>query len=679
MDTFLQAGAYLVDPVYWVAVSIAIALAIVVGIVPGVGSLLVMALMIPFVLFKIEDPAIAIVMLATITGVNNTLDSIPAVLVGLPSGATQVTFLEGHQLARRGLGAYTLGAVYAVSAIGGVVGAVILALVIPVIKPFVLSFNYSEIAMMALFGVAMISALSRGAMVKGFAAAMLGILLGTVGIDPLSGASRFTFGQIQLWAGLPVIATVLGIFALPEMIDLSMTRQAVAPEGAQVSVREVFRGFRYGLSRWKVAIRQSTFGVFLGAVPGIGSAVVDWLAYAFGIFFTKDKSQFGKGSLDGVLFAESAQNSKEAGQAIPTLALGIPGGTGWIMIIVAMLAFGITPGTQMLGTYAHITMLIVITLALGNLIVTMLGLVFTAYLAKLTMIPYPVIGFCIIPIAFLAAFLDLTHWLAIPIVLVFTGIGLLMKRYQWPRPPLVLGFILGPIIDQNLQSALSIHGFVGVLTRPITITLFIVAVVVAFVMWRAMGRTEATVSQVTGGAEEPAAGDAHLQENTGLRLSWHGEHIVPIVGMLGAAGFLWASLQLPGRAQMLPMWLSIGILVLCFVQLWRQALTTKVRTVEILDLGMRSTGMAGMRSASLIVVGLLTAFVVLAMIVGLQYAAILLALLGPALLLSGRLRWIGGGLAAVVVAVFSFVLLDYLMAVIWPQPVIWTWVQTNLF
>ena len=660
------------------AVSIAIALAIVVGIVPGVGSLLVMALMIPFVIFKIEDPAIAIVMLATITGVNNTLDSIPAVLVGLPSGATQVTFLEGHQLARRGLGAYTLGAIYAVSAIGGVVGALVLALVIPVIKPFVLSFNYSEIAMMALFGVAMISALSRGAMVKGFAAAMLGILLGTVGIDPLSGASRFTFGQIQLWAGLPVIATVLGIFALPEMIDLSMTRQAVAPEGAQVSVREVFRGFRYGLSRWKVAIRQSIFGVFLGAVPGIGSAVVDWLAYAFGIFWTKDKSQFGKGSLDGVLFAESAQNSKEAGQAIPTLALGIPGGTGWIMIIVAMLAFGITPGTQMLGTYAHITMLIVITLALGNLIVTMLGLVFTAYLAKLTMIPYPVIGFCIIPITFLAAFLDLTHWLAIPIVFVFTAIGLLMKRYQWPRPPLVLGFILGPIIDQNLQSALSIHGFVGVLTRPITVTLFLVAVVVALVMWRAMGRTEATVSEVTGGTQEPAAGDGP-QQNTGLKLSWHGEHIVPIVGMLGAAGFLWASLQLPGRAQMLPMWLSIGILVLCFVQLVRQAVATEVRTIEILDLGMRSTGMAGMRSAALIVVGLLTAFVIFAMIVGLQFAAIGLALFGPVLLLSGRLRWIGGGLAAGVVAVFSFVLLDYLMAVIWPKPIIGTWLQTNLF
>ena len=127
------------------------------------------------------------------------------------------------------------------------------------------------------------------------------------------------------------------------------------------------------------------------------------------------------------------------------------------------------------------------------------------------------------------------------------------------------------------------------------------------------------------------------------------------------------------------MWLSIGIFVLCLIQLLRQALTTEVQIIDILDLGMMSTGMAGMKSAAVIVGGLLAAFVVLAMIVGLQYASILLALSGPVLLLSGRLRWIGGGLAAVVVAVFSFVLLDYLMAVIWPQPVIWTWVQTNLF
>ncbi|MFQ5925740.1 MAG: tripartite tricarboxylate transporter permease, partial [Dehalococcoidia bacterium] len=159
-------------------------LSIVIGLIPGVGSLLVMAILLPFIVFNINDPAVALVMLAAIAGTNNTLDSIPAVVVGVPSGATQVTFLEGHQLARRGQAAYTLGAVYSVSAIGGVVGALALAIMIPVIKPFILSIDRSEIAVIAMFGVAMVAVLSRGAMVKGIAAGLLGVLVATVGVDP---------------------------------------------------------------------------------------------------------------------------------------------------------------------------------------------------------------------------------------------------------------------------------------------------------------------------------------------------------------------------------------------------------------------------------------------------------------------------------------------------------------
>ena len=285
-------------------------MAVFVGLLPGVSATLVMALSISFIVLNIDDPTIGIVMLVTLTGVDNTLDSIPAILLGQPGASTQVTFLEGNQLARKGLAAHTLGAVYAVSAIGGLVGAIALAIVIPVIKPFILAFGFPEIAAMALFGVAMVAALSSGAMVKGLAAAAFGLLLGTIGIDPISGAARYTFGTLHLWSGLPLIATTIGFFALPEMIDLTMTRQPVASKGAVVNQREVFRGVRYGLSRWPIAIRHGLFGVFLGAVPGIGGAVVDWLSYAMGIFFTKDKSGFGSGSLEGVLFAESAQNSK---------------------------------------------------------------------------------------------------------------------------------------------------------------------------------------------------------------------------------------------------------------------------------------------------------------------------------------------------------------------------------
>ena len=129
------------------------------------------------------------------------------------------------------------------------------------------------------------------------------------------------------------------------------------------------------MKRWKEVIRQSIFGVFLGASPGVGSGVIDWLSYAFGILWRKDRREFGKGSLDGVLFAESAQNSKEGGQALPTLALGIPGGTGWVMILAAMLMYGVSPGPPMLGQHAHLTMIIVLTLAIGNLRLSMIGLV----------------------------------------------------------------------------------------------------------------------------------------------------------------------------------------------------------------------------------------------------------------------------------------------------------------
>ena len=174
MSEVLEGLSYLGNGAYWAAFGVAVFMAVFVGLLPGVSATLVMALSISFIVLNIEDPLIGIVMLATLTGVDNTLDSIPAVLLGQPGGATQVTFLEGNQLARRGLAAHTLGAVYAVSAMGGLVGALALAIVIPVIKPFILAFGFPEIAAMALFGVAMVAALSSGAMVKGLAAAAFG-------------------------------------------------------------------------------------------------------------------------------------------------------------------------------------------------------------------------------------------------------------------------------------------------------------------------------------------------------------------------------------------------------------------------------------------------------------------------------------------------------------------------
>ena len=631
-----QALGYLADPLYWIAVVVAVFVAGLTGMVPGASGVIIMALSIPFIVefFRGEQAAIGLVMLASMTGVNNTLDSIPAVLFGQPSAATQVTFLEGHQLARQGRAAHTLGAVYAVSAMGGLVGAIVLAILIPVVKPVILLFGFPEIAAVAFFGIAMVSALSAGAMVKGLAAGALGIMFGTVGINAITGDVRFVFDQPNLWEGLPIIVVTLGFFALPEMIDLAIARRPVAPPGSIVNTREVWRGARHGFTRGPMVIRQSVFGVVLGAIPGVGAAVIDWLSYAFGIFWTKDKSQFGKGSLDGVLFAESAQNSKEAGQALPTLALGVPGGLAWALVLVAMIALDFTPGPRLLGDQADVTILFVITLAIGNFIVTMIGIVATGQLAKLTRIPYPLIGGVFIPISILAAVINWTTWLALPVMAVFMGIGIMMKLFQWPRPPLLLGIILGPIIEENFLSALNVvdpvsigghdSDVLGVLLRPLTIALILIALATAYFFSRAAGS-----QTLSSAAAQPPAGGSGTgeEERPGFLKRLVEVRNFPIFLLIaGSIAFYWGSLGFQAtESWFLTRLMVLFIILLALIQLMFHLRERGHRHTEIMDLGMHSLVLPGAKQAALLIAGGFVMFALLTGTIGLRWSVMALA------------------------------------------------------
>ncbi len=671
--------SYLGTAGYWYGFLVAVFITVPIALIPGISATLVMAIMIPFIVISVDDPVIGLVMLAVLTGIDNTLDSIPSILLGMPGGATQVTFLEGNQRAQRGEAAHTLGAVYAVSAIGGVVGALSLAIIIPVIAPFVLKFGFAEIAAMAIFGVAMVAALSGGAMVKGMFAACLGMLLGTVGPGKVSLDFRYMFDQQWLWEGLPLIATTIGVFALPEIIDLTMTRKPLAPKDARISYGEIFSGARYGFSRWPMAIRQSLFGVFLGAVPGIGSGVVDWMSYAFGIFWTKDKSQFGKGSLDGVLFAESAQNSKEGGQAVPTLALGIPGGRAWAFVILAMLSYGIAPGPRMLEDHADITIMIIVSLGLGNLMVTMLGLGFTRQMARLTLIPYPVLGFLIIPISLLAAFQDTRDVSAIGIVLVGAGLGMLMKRYRWPRPPLLIGFILGPIIESNITNSVARYDWVGTFTRPLFIVLLVIAIVIGalFVKFMSGGTGSQTLDEETGlagGRPTPAGGaPGFVARLTSRGWRWREEQWFTLAMIAIMAYAIWEAVGYSFFGKWFPLSLaSIGI-IFCLVQFVREGLGAE--TGEIMDIGIRSRGMEGARSAGLIFLGMLGIMLLMTGLIeeGLKWGAVVIATFGPMLMMKNKIGYIGGVIAGVVIVILNFLFFDYMLAVIWPNPFLLDW------
>ena len=679
-----QATAYLADPIYWIAVFAAVFVAAFTGMVPGASGVLIMALSIPFIVEIFRDQkAIGLVALASMTGVNNTLDSIPAILFGQPSAATQVTFLEGHQLARQGRAAHTLGAVYAVSALGGIVGAVVLAVLIPVSRPVILAFTPAEIAAVAFFGIAMVAALSAGAMVKGLTAGAFGILLGTVGINPITGALRYVFDQPQLWTGLPIIAVTIGFFALPEMVDLAIARRPVAPSGSVVSTREVWRGSRDGLKRWRIMIRQSVFGVLMGAIPGVGAAVIDWLSYAFGIFWSKDKSQFGKGALDGVLFAESAQNSKEAGQALPTLALGVPGGLAWALVLVAMIALDLTPGPRLLGDLADVTILFVITLAVGNFIVTMIGILMTGQLAKLTRIPYPLIGGVFIPISILAAVINMTSYLAIPIILAFAGIGIIMKLFQWPRPPLLLGIILGPIIEENFLSGMSLvepvyqiawfqltspenielarpsnlSEALGVVTRPLTLGLIVVAFATAFFFARS-SRKQSLPSADQGASEGGEGGRPGIAGASGtgprepglMSRLLHIRNFPIFLAIAGAAALYWGSLGF----DLIESWfvaraMAILVILLALVQLAFH-LRSGGKQGEIMDLGMHGVALPGAKQAMILIAIAFLLFTVLTGTIGLRWGTVALAGYLPFALLarigSGAQAGLGAGVAA---------------------------------
>lgn len=671
---FGEGLSYLGTAGYWTGFLVAVFVTVPIALIPGISATLVMAIMIPFIVISVDDPVIGLVMLATLTGIDNTLDSIPAILLGMPGGATQVTFLEGNQLAQRGEAAHTLGAVYAVSAIGGVVGAFALAIIIPVITPFVLAFGFAEIGAMAIFGVAMVAALSGGAMVKGIAAAIFGMLLSAVG--PLGLDFRFSFEQEWLkWTGFPLIATTIGVFALPEIIDLTMTRKPLAPRDARISYGEIYRGARYGFARWPVAIRQSLFGVFLGAVPGIGSGVVDWMSYAFGIFWTKDKSQFGKGSLDGVLFAESAQNSKEAGQAVPTLALGIPGGRAWAFVIVAMLAYGIAPGPRMLEDHADITIMIIVSLGLGNLMVTLLGFGFTRQMARLTLLPYPVLGFLIIPISLLAAFQDTRDVSAIAIVLGGAVLGMLMKRYRWPRPPLLIGFILGSIIEKNITDSVALLGWEGTFTRPLFIVLLVLAIAIGALFTKFMSGGMSTPGMEDMPVRAPAGEAPGAPARRRWHWRWREEHIFTIGVMLVLGYAIWESTTFAYLSKWFPMSIAIIGLGLCAIQFVREGLGAE--TGEIMDIGIRSRGMEGARSAGLIFLVMLLAMLLMTGLMneGLKWGAVVIATLGPMLMMQNKTGVIGGIVAGVTILILNLLFFDFALAVIWPTPFILDWLS----
>jgi TctA family transporter len=460
-----------------------IALGFWVGLLPGLGGATTLALMIPFVYAM--QPVEAFAFLLGMHSVVATTGDITSILFGVPGEATSAaTILDGHAMAKKGEAGRALGAALASSLVGALVGALALALAIPVVRPLVLTFGSPELFMLAMVGIAFIAALSapgpRG-MLRGFLAGGLGLLLATVGQDPQAGIARFTFDTLYLWGGLDLVPVLVGIFAIPEIIDLSVKRTSIAgtlpagriSRGALEGVKDTFRHF------W-LTLRCSLIGTFIGIMPGMGGAVAQWMAYGHAVQSARtaeERKGFGAGDVRGVLGPGAANNSKEGGSLIPTVAFGVPGSTAMAILLGGFFLLGLVPGPDMLTTHLPVTFSMVWTIVIANLVTVLACFVFLDQLAKLTTVRAGVLIPAILTLVFIGSYTSNNHYGDLLVTLVFGAIGYLMVVGGWPRAPFVLGLVLGKIAESYLYISVARYEAAW-LTRPVVLVLFAFAVAV---------------------------------------------------------------------------------------------------------------------------------------------------------------------------------------------------------
>jgi TctA family transporter len=314
-----------------------IAIGFAVGILAGLGGPVTLALMLPFI-FKMEAVE-AFAFLLGMSAVTATTGDITSILFGIPGEAiTAATIVDGHPMAKKGEAGRALGAALMSSLVGAIFGALCLALAVPIVRPLVLSIGSPEFFMLALLGITFLAALTGEAVIKGLIAAALGLLFVTVGLDPIGGIERYTFGSLYLWDGLGLVPVTLGLFALPEIIDLAVKGTSIAQTDVG-KLGGVMEGIKDTFRHWWLVLRCSAIGAYIGVIPGMGDSVSQWVAYAHAVQSSAEKERFGNGAVEGVLGPGAANNSNLGGALIPTIAFGVPGSVTMAILLGAFSLF----------------------------------------------------------------------------------------------------------------------------------------------------------------------------------------------------------------------------------------------------------------------------------------------------------------------------------------------------
>ncbi|MFL2554667.1 MAG: tripartite tricarboxylate transporter permease [Candidatus Rariloculaceae bacterium] len=446
----LSALEIVFDPSRLMFVALGVIIGLALGVIPGLSGIVGLSLLLPFT-FNM-DPFTALAFLVGLQAVVATSDTIPAVLFGVPGTVGSAsTILDGHPMAKQGLAARAFGAAFSASVLGGLLGALFLALSVPILRPFILSFGSPELLAFCIFGLSLIGVLSGGNALKGLAAAAIGLMIATVGEEPNTAIERWTFGSLYLLEGIPLVPLALGLFAIPEIAEMTISKRAIRKDLSAATVKGQLAGVKDTLSNLSLVFRGSAIGSTLGAVPGIGAPVIPWIAYGHAMRTEKGATEtFGKGDVRGVIASESSNNAKEGGALVSTIAFGVPATAAMALLLGAFLIHGLSPGPEMLTARLDVTYTLVWTVALANVLGCGICFIFAQQLAAIARIRVGILAPVVLSIIFIGAYQATRQWGDVVALLGFGLLGWAMKRADWPRPPLLLGLVLGGLLERYM-------------------------------------------------------------------------------------------------------------------------------------------------------------------------------------------------------------------------------------
>lgn len=454
-------------------------LAMVFAFLPGVSGVTLMALAITMTFSW--DPLPIVLLFGAFVGGATFMGSITAILFNVPGSAPNAaTLIDGHPMAVNGEAKTAIACAASASALGATFGIVVLIGLLPLMRWLILAFGPPEFLLLAIWGLTTVAMVSRGSWLKGLAGAGLGLMLAFVGMSPRTAESRYTLGSDYLVDGLAIVPVLLGLFALAEMIDLAASgRTSIS---GKLRARElsgsILDGCLAPLRHLGLLLRSSVIGTLVGIIPGIGGTVASFVAYGHAVQTCRKAPRFGRGDLRGVLAPEAANDAKDGGSLVPVLAFGVPGSEGTVLLLTALTLHGVVPGRELVGDQLPLVFALIWALFLSNWLTSLLGLAVSGQLARVTVIRSDLLVPVIFALVAAAAVVYRGRPDDLLVTTLFGFLGYGLKKYGWPRVPLVIAMVLGSMFETNLHLTVQLQslGRINLLERPIAALLAVLIV-----------------------------------------------------------------------------------------------------------------------------------------------------------------------------------------------------------